>query len=66
MHKNTFDHIDKTVYILLLIIAEASILVAMVAGPLGRDKLSIGASACACIIGVALIVHTLRAFISKR
>ena len=66
MNKNTVDRVNKATFILLLVFAAVAILAEMIAGPLDHKTISISASACACIIGVSLIVHTLRAFISKR
>lgn len=66
MNKNTLELIDKTVFILLVVLAAAAILVAMVTGPLGYDSVSITASACACIIAVALLWHILHAARSLR
>ena len=58
--------VDKGVFLLLLIAAAAGALLAMVAGPLGKEDLSIAAALGASIIACALLAHTLSAFKDQR
>lgn len=62
MNNKKLRQIDKAVYIALVVLAAAAILVAMVAGPLGKDDVSIGASVCACLIAASILWRTIRAF----
>lgn len=66
MDKKKLITVDKGVFLLLVIAAAAGALVAMVAGPLGREDLSIAAAMGASIIACALLAHTLSAFRDQR
>ena len=66
MDKKTLNTVDKGFFLLLLLVAAAGALLAMVAGPLGREDLSIAAALGSSIIACALVMHTLRAFKEQR
>lgn len=61
MNRETMKKLDKGVFVLLILLAAVAILIAMVAGPLGRDTLSIGAAASAVVICIVLLLYLLGA-----
>lgn len=61
MDKNTLQHVDKAAYITLVVLAAIAILIAMIAGPLEHETLSIGASVSAILIAGLLLLRTVRA-----
>ena len=61
MNRNTIHQIDKAAYIALVILAAAAVLTAMITGPLGLEKVSLTAAACAAIICVFILLRTVRA-----
>lgn len=66
MNKRIIEHIDKGVYIALIILAAAAILVAMVCGPIGLESLANTASVCACVIAGLVLIRTIRAMQSTK
>ena len=66
MDKKKLNTVDKGVFLLLIIAAAVGALIAMVAGPLGKDDLSIASAMGASIIAGALLAHTLHAFQEQR
>lgn len=60
------DNIQKSLYRFLLVVAAIGIVIAMVAGPLSRTALSIGASASALLVCLCLIAYGLYMMPKKR
>lgn len=59
MDRNSMTRLDKGIFIFLVIVAGAAVLTAMIAGPLGRERLSIGAAASGGIIAFFLLLQVL-------
>ncbi len=57
---------EKNMYRILLFLDIVAILIGMVAGPLGRDSLSIAASISAIIISSCLIFYGIYFWIMKK
>ncbi len=65
MNKKTVERISKGTYIALMVLAAIAAIVAMVTGPMGMDKLSYTASACACVIAVMVLIRAISAMTSN-
>ena len=61
MDNNTLKHIDKAVFILLVIVAAIIIIISMVAGPFGKETAANALAVSAILISLMVLWRTIRA-----
>ena len=61
MDNKTMKHIDKAVFVTLVVIAAIIIIVSMVAGPFGKDSMAISLAVSAILICIMILWRTVRA-----